>query len=178
MGGGAAAPASRAANWASEKSGEEILRCAGKNFSGLCGGPLKLLVLKSLTGWYFLCKKFFPRKKIVYFFSPPFISLPTYALLGVATRCRAASRKSWNRLDSNCWSLDCWAGVLSTRLRSSCWNNIFEPIYVVRTRRFSRKFFLLAGFEPELADHTVYQSNALSSRPQALVEINDFGTSW
>jgi len=72
MGGGAAAPASRAANWASEKSGEEILRCAGKNFSGLCGGPLKLLVLEIIDGVVFSVQKIFPAQKDSLFFFSPF----------------------------------------------------------------------------------------------------------
>jgi len=54
----------RAANWASEKSGKEILRYAGKNFSGLGGTALKLLVVEVIGGVVFSVQKNFSRAKM------------------------------------------------------------------------------------------------------------------
>jgi len=50
-------------------------------------------------------------------------------------------RRSWNTVDSNWRSWDCWAAVLSTRPRSSCWENNFGTSrYIVRLRNLDRKF--------------------------------------
>jgi len=53
----------RAANWASEKSEEEILRYAGKNFSGFGMTTLKLLVLEIIDGVVFSMQKIFSAQK-------------------------------------------------------------------------------------------------------------------
>jgi len=43
---------------------------------------------------------------------------------------------------SNCWTLDCWAVVLSTRPRSSCWENNFGTSWwIMRSRNINTKFF-------------------------------------
>ena len=47
--------------------------------------------------------------------------------------------RSWRRSVSNCWSLDYWAVILSTRPRSSCWENNFRSSWwSVRSRNLNR----------------------------------------
>ena len=92
---------------------------------------------------------FFTASRNFFFFAWSLLSwiVCQMSLVGVvqtSPRCLSwwLFRRSWNRVDSNWRSWYCWAGVLSTRPRSSCWENNFgTSLYIVRLRNLDRNFF-------------------------------------
>jgi len=70
------------------------------------------------------------------------------------------NRNLCRRSVSNCWTLGCWAVVLSTRPRGSCWENNFgTPWWSLKSRNLKHKIFY------ELRYRGILTENILSPNP-------------
>ena len=78
---------------------------------------------------------------------------------------------SCRRSVSNCWTLGCWAIVLSTRPRSTCWENNFGTSWWIMRSRNLLKFILsfLAGIldlnHLHPSTHTIFSSKSSQLAP-------------